>query len=420
MMGNKISVITVVYNDVNNIRETMESFFSQSWEDKEYIVIDGGSTDGTAEIIKEYADRLAYWCSEPDKGIYDAMNKGISHITGNWVNFLNCGDAYVTEKSLEDAILQARDYDVLYGNSIEKDENKRKLIYASKNTSLLEFSPTFRHGSCIIKAHIQKEETFDLAKQKELGYALDWEMLYRLYKKGYKFGKVDVDIEIYQKDGVSNHPIKNLWYNYKITSRGNFNLKKMFFFLKATSSALLKKSILYIYLRAFLLEYIVNDILPLIPFWILRKTYLKMIGMNIEKGSFIMKNTYIHNSNKISIGNHSHINRKCTLDGRGGIEIKNNVSISCGASLITGGHDVQSSDFIGVFKPIIIDDYAWIGYGAIILQGVHIGEGAVVCAGAVVTHDVKPYNIVAGIPAKEKGKRNNNLSYHCHWDTPLT
>ena len=71
-MSNKISVITVVYNDVANIRATMESFFSQTWEDKEYIVIDGGSTDGTADIIKEYAPRLAYWCSEKDNGIYDA------------------------------------------------------------------------------------------------------------------------------------------------------------------------------------------------------------------------------------------------------------------------------------------------------------------------------------------------------------
>lgn len=65
----KISVITVVFNDVENIRETIESFFSQTWENKEYIVIDGASTDGTADIIKEYSDRLTYWCSERDNGI---------------------------------------------------------------------------------------------------------------------------------------------------------------------------------------------------------------------------------------------------------------------------------------------------------------------------------------------------------------
>lgn len=63
-MGNKISVITVVYNDVKHIRKTMESFFSQTWEYKEYIVIDGGSTDGTVDVIREYSGRLAFWCSE--------------------------------------------------------------------------------------------------------------------------------------------------------------------------------------------------------------------------------------------------------------------------------------------------------------------------------------------------------------------
>ena len=76
-MRNKVSVITVVFNDVSNIRATIESFFAQTWAEKEYIIIDGGSTDGTVEIIKEYADRLAFWCSEKDKGIFDAMNKGI-------------------------------------------------------------------------------------------------------------------------------------------------------------------------------------------------------------------------------------------------------------------------------------------------------------------------------------------------------
>ena len=79
---NKISVITVVYNNVADIRQTMESFFAQTWAEKEYIVIDGGSSDGTVDVIKEYSDRLAYWCSEPDEGLYHAMNKGIVQAIG--------------------------------------------------------------------------------------------------------------------------------------------------------------------------------------------------------------------------------------------------------------------------------------------------------------------------------------------------
>ena len=88
---NKISVITIVLNDVANIRKTLDSFFSQTWEEKELIVIDGGSSDGTTDIIKEYADRIAWWCSESDDGIYDALNKGIAHCTGDWINVLNSG-----------------------------------------------------------------------------------------------------------------------------------------------------------------------------------------------------------------------------------------------------------------------------------------------------------------------------------------
>ena len=81
--NDKISVITVVFNDAANIGKTIESYIAQTWENKEYIVIDGGSTDGTVEIIRKYLDRIDYFCSEKDNGIYDAMNKGISHCTGD-------------------------------------------------------------------------------------------------------------------------------------------------------------------------------------------------------------------------------------------------------------------------------------------------------------------------------------------------
>lgn len=114
-----------------------------------------------------------------------------------------------------------------------------------------------------------------------------------------------------------------------------------------------------------------------------------------------MKNTYIMNANRIKIGDFSHINRGCVLDARGKIEIGNNVSVSHNVNIMTGSHDIKSSCFIGVFKPIKIEDYAFIGVGATILQGVRIGKGAVVCAGAVVTNDVDDFDIVAGIPAKK-------------------
>jgi acetyltransferase-like isoleucine patch superfamily enzyme len=133
-----------------------------------------------------------------------------------------------------------------------------------------------------------------------------------------------------------------------------------------------------------------------------------------------MKKCYMISPGHINIGNYSTINRGCLLDARGNIHIGSNVSISHDVKIVTGGHDVQSSNFSAKYLPVKIDDYVWIGTGSIILQGVHIAKGAVVCAGAVVTHDIEAYSIVAGVPAKEINKRNNNLEYHCIWDSPFT
>lgn len=150
-MSNKISVITVVYNDVKNIRNTMESFFSQTWEDKEYIVVDGGSTDGTAEVIKEYADRLTWWCSEKDDGIYDAMNKGILHANGDWINILNCGDSYCSTASLKEAMTNCdpESADIIYGNSVRKRLGHTIMTEVSADTTGLNYAPIYRHGSSL-------------------------------------------------------------------------------------------------------------------------------------------------------------------------------------------------------------------------------------------------------------------------------
>jgi len=104
-----ITVVTVVRNGEKTLEETILNVTNQTYKNIEYIIVDGASTDGTLDIIKKYEDRIDYWISEPDKGIYDAMNKGIDLATGEWINFMNAGDVFcdyeVIKKIIYDYIL---------------------------------------------------------------------------------------------------------------------------------------------------------------------------------------------------------------------------------------------------------------------------------------------------------------------------
>ncbi len=420
--GKRVSVITVVYNDAASIRGTIESFFAQTWADKELIIIDGGSTDGTAEIIKEYSDRLAFWCSESDEGLFDAMNKGISHANGQWINFLNSGDSYANSHSIADAMEspQAETADVIYGNSIEIAPDGARFFILAGEPPELEYYPCFRHGAAFVRTDVQKMHLFDTQRIKDLGFSLDWQMLHNLYSEGYLFAHINKDIQQYQREGTSNHPLKSLWYNYKITTEKRWSIRKLLYMLKSGLRQIMIGSAFEKWTIAFLNEFMVNYLLPVVPFWLPRRLYLKMIGLKIGKKSFIMRRSYIVAPRHISIGDYSHINRGCLLDGRGGITIGDNVSVSHNVSIVTGGHEHRSKTFEGRYLPIKIEDYVWLGVNSTILQNVTVGEGAVVCAGAVVTKDVEPYTIVGGVPAKVIGTRPKGLDYHCIWNSPFT
>lgn len=111
----KISIITVCFNAVGVIEKTILSVISQTYNDVEYIIIDGGSTDGTLDIVKKYENYIAYWISEPDSGIYNAMNKGVKYATGLYCNFMNAGDFFINEKVLENIFTSNRNEDLISG-----------------------------------------------------------------------------------------------------------------------------------------------------------------------------------------------------------------------------------------------------------------------------------------------------------------
>ena len=119
----KLSIITVNLNNLEGLKKTYESVVCQTFTDYEWLVIDGGSTDGSREFIEQHQDKFAFWCSEPDKGIYNAMNKGIVRAKGEYLNFMNSGDCFACENTLTGVLGKPRKADALYGYVTEENIN---------------------------------------------------------------------------------------------------------------------------------------------------------------------------------------------------------------------------------------------------------------------------------------------------------
>ena len=263
------------------------------------------------------------------------------------------------------------------------------------------------------KSAILKKESFLL--EKEFKVSADFELIYRLYKKEYVFKKTDVIVLLFEKEGVSDNPIRHRKDNYKIIKRhGDNSFKTWKYYQKHIFIQQLRASPingLFSMCNQFLVHYLSNHFINHIPFYSIRHFYYrKAVHLKLGKKSSIHLNTLITGRN-IAIGENTTINRNCYLDGRGYLRIGNNVSISPDVHLITCDHEAQSKNFFFKSGEIIIEDYVWIGSRATVLPNVRIGEGAVVSACAVVTRNVEPYSIVAGVPAKLIGRRSSDLDY---------
>ncbi len=413
------SIITINRNNAEGLKKTLDSIASQTYRDFEHIIIDGASTDESVDVIKKYVEspagkNVSYWVSEPDSGIYEAMNKGITKACGEWINFMNSGDTFFDAQVLEKIKTYSdTDADILFGDSIEIDGNKKNEVLCSPDSNELFKHPTYRHGASFVRTELHKKYLFDLSK-KHLGFALDYNCIYQLKLNNYKFKKIPAIILIYEKDGISSRNLKKTYlYIYRIT-RKKKPVYSTFFFLFNTLFAKNNIFAKLFFVLSSIYHLFLNHCINHIPIYIIRKLYYRICGMKIGKNTKIDLNQYFITAGQFRIGNDSHINHNCFIDARGGILIHDNVSVSHYVKLVTGSHDVNSTTFKGKFSSIEIDDNVWIGINATILQGVKIGKGAVVCAGAVVTKNVDDYEIVAGIPAKVIGHRNKQLDYICH------
>lgn len=152
-------------------------------------------------------------------------------------------------------------------------------------------------------------------------------------------------------------------------------------------------------------------LLAYVPSHALRKTGLRLCGARIAPKSLVYHGFWVLSPWKMTIGKSSVVGDHAILDARGGLTIGENVNLSTNVAIWTGQHNYQSPDFGYEEGPVRVGDYAWLSFRTTLLPGVTIGEGAVVAAGAVVTKDVAPYTVVAGVPAKVIGTRNRDLNY---------
>jgi len=139
--------------------------------------------------------------------------------------------------------------------------------------------------------------------------------------------------------------------------------------------------------------------------------YRRLLRMSIGPGTTVYRAPEIRTPSRIQIRRNTVIGNGAVLDGRGGLRIGDNVNFSSGVWVWTMQHDKDSPDFAAQSAPVVIEDRVWLSCRTTILPGVTIGEGAVVCAGAVVTSDVEPYAVVGGVPARKIGARNRHLTY---------
>jgi len=199
----KISVVTINYNMGTSLAETIESVLGQSYPNLEYIIIDGGSTDKSIEIIRQYADRIVHWTSEPDSGRYHAMNKGVAAATGEWIIFINAGDSFRDPDVVSDVFLNDPhpDADLVYGHALRRysQEGVERVIRA-QHITMLPLRMPCSHQSLFARRILLLEHPFSL----ELSIAADHDFMLRAVMAGARFERVDRTISIFSTGGISD------------------------------------------------------------------------------------------------------------------------------------------------------------------------------------------------------------------------
>jgi len=200
----KLSIITINLNNLAGLQKTVESVLSQSWREFEYIIIDGASTDESAEYLMGLSDPLIMKVSEPDHGIYDAMNKGIDRATGDYLLFLNSGDYLVNERILEKVQRGLTSEDIVYGDLIQVLNNGKSnsKIFPDKPGSFFVYEQSLPHPAAFIKRDLfNRIGKFDINSR----ITADWQFFMKaLFEFGCTSKHLNFAVTIYPMDGISS------------------------------------------------------------------------------------------------------------------------------------------------------------------------------------------------------------------------
>jgi glycosyltransferase involved in cell wall biosynthesis len=216
----KLSVITIVYNNVKDIERTMLSVLGQSYPNIEYIVIDGASTDGTLNVINSYRSRIAKLISEPDQGIYDAMNKGLNQATGDYVLFMNSGDEIYDQDTVAQVFPTAANADIYYGETEMYNESweslgrRRHAAPATFNWKSFKYGMNVSHQAIYVKRSLA--EPYDLRYK----YSADIDWIIKIAKKSTKIVNCQRYVAKYLVGGISKKKhLESLKERFRIFSK---------------------------------------------------------------------------------------------------------------------------------------------------------------------------------------------------------
>ncbi len=235
-----LSIITVCFRAKEDVQTTIENILQQSWTDFEYVVVDGASGDGTVELL-EHAAPLFHqkgipfrYVSEPDQGIYDAMNKGSGLALGQWLLFLNAGDVLASSDVLKNIFSVPSDADVIYGDAICTYQGQKK-YYPAFPLKHLRYEMAFCHQSVFIRREHMLQHPYDISYR----VCADHRLFLSLYLEGKKFDYRAIPISLYEIAGYSDR-------NIMLAHKEQLRMQKELRIFRVSPSWLVRECVFYV------------------------------------------------------------------------------------------------------------------------------------------------------------------------------